>query len=82
MQITIIAWLSEFLGFFIAFLGIFILGQENGIRTFSLQLLTIIINFIIVPSVFLINSNHVKTLIVDSKMYITIVGMLNRKPFS
>ena len=57
IQITTLAWIAEFLGFFVIFLGSFILGHENAVVTLSLQTLTMIIFFIACPSVYLINSS-------------------------
>ena len=71
MQITILAWAVEFLGFCIVFLGTFILGHENAILTLSLQTLTMTIFFIVCPSVYLVNSLYVKNLIVNSQLYVT-----------
>ena len=77
MQITLLAWVVEFLGFFIVFLGTFILGHENAIVTLSLQTLTMIIFFIVCPSVYLVNSSHVKNLIVNSQLYVTFLKELS-----
>ena len=74
IQITILAWLAEFLGFFIIFLGSFILGHENAVVTLSLQTLTMIILFIACPSVYLINSSKMKNYIVDSQFYVKFVS--------
>ena len=77
IQITIIAWLVEFLGFFVIFFGTFILPEKNPITTFTLQTFTISLYMIITPSMYLINSNHMKAIIVESNWYISLVRGLN-----
>ena len=69
MQITILAWLVEFLGFVVIFLGAFLLGHENSIVTLSLQTITVLIFLLICPSIYLMNSYHMKNLIAESRLY-------------
>ena len=78
LQIMIISWLAEVFGFFVIILGVFILGHENNLITSSLQTVSFIIYFIIVPSVILLNSNQVKSAIVDSHLYLGFVDRFNR----
>ena len=70
IQITILTWLVEFVGFFGIVLGSMVLGHENKIVTFCLQTASMIIYFIILPYIFLINeTSHLKHVIVDSHWY-------------
>ena len=71
IHITVLAWMLEFIGFFIIILGTFILGHENNIVNFSLQTLTTSIYFIGLPCVFLINNTNFKRQVADSNWYNT-----------
>ena len=77
VQITFVAWLAESVGFLVIFLGTFILGHENNIFNFFMQSLTLIIYFNILPSIFLINDSDIKSIIVDSNVYGTILTIFN-----
>ena len=78
LQITVIAWITEVFGFFVVFIGVFIFGHENNLITSTLQTVSFTIYFIIVPSVILLNSNQVKSAIVDSHLYLGFVDRFNR----
>ena len=77
IHVTFLAWLTEVFGFLFIFLGTFVLGHENKIVTFSMQTVTLIITFNILPCVYLINEMHFKTKILNSKWYITFLNILN-----
>ena len=69
IHITILGWLTEFLGFLLIFFGSYILGHGNMIVTLVLQCLTILIYFIIVPSIYLINDSDFKAEIAETQTY-------------
>ena len=69
IQITILAWLVEFFGFFTMFLGSFILGHDDNSVTLCLQTLSLILYFIITPSTLLLNSSKLKVRVIDSEWY-------------
>ena len=69
IQITILSWLVEFLSFFVIFLGSFILGNRNSKVTLAMQTLTAFCYFVVVPSMYLVNSNNFKTVVLESKIY-------------
>ena len=69
IQITFLAWLFETIGLFILFLGQFILGHENNIVIFSMQTLSVMIYFNILPSILILNDTNFKNVIVDSQWY-------------
>ena len=75
ISITILAWLVEFLAFFLVFLGSFILGYDSTTTTLFLQTFSFAIYFVICPSVFLMNSHETKTKIVENPIY---QKMINR----
>ena len=77
IQITFIAWLAESMGFLVIFLGTFILGHENNVFNFLMQTITLTIYFIILPSVFLLNDFDVKSEIVESNWYSTILTIFH-----
>ena len=77
IQITILAWLVEFIGFFLIVLGSLILRHQNSIVTLSLQTFTFTLYFIIVPSVFLINDSHFKGIIIESNWYISFLNIFS-----
>ena len=70
IQITILSWLVEFLSFFVIFLGTFILGNRNSKVTLAMQTLTAFFYFLVVPSMYLVNSNNFKTVVLESKIYL------------
>ena len=74
IQITILGWSVEFIGFLMVFLGTVIIGHEDSTTTLCLQTLTLIVYFIALPSTFLLNGNDVKDQIVDSNFYISFIG--------
>ena len=77
IQITFLAWLAETVGFLVIFLGTFILGHESNVFNFFMQTLTLIIYFVILPLVFLLNDFDVKSDIVDSNWYGTILTIFH-----
>ena len=80
IQITILAWLVEFVGFFLIFLGSFILRHQNIIVTLSLQTFTFFLYFVLVPSIFLINDSYLKGVIIESKSYIAFLNIFSCVP--
>ena len=79
IQITFLTWLVEFLGFLFVVLGSFIFGNNNIYLTFFLQMMTCLVYIIIIPSMYLLNSNDVKDLISESNFYITINNIIRFK---
>ena len=77
IHITIIAWLLEILGSFVTYFMVF-LPPENG-TTRGLHFITGVMYFIVVPSVYLMNSSDVKSVILDNKIYMAIVNRLYRR---
>ena len=77
LQITFLAWLVEVFGFFLIFLGTFILGHENNVVNLSMQLLTVIVYFNIMPCIFLINDSDVKAQIIESDWYNRFLNISN-----
>ena len=69
IQITIIGWLVEVLGFLTIFIGSFILGHENDFATLILQTLSLLFYFIIIPSVIILTDTKSRSLILDSSWY-------------
>ena len=60
IQITFLTWLVEFLGFLFVVLGSFIFGNNNIYLTFFLQMMTCFVYIVIIPSMYLLNSNDSK----------------------
>ena len=69
IQITILSWLVEFFSFFVIFLGAFILGNKNSKVTLAMQTLTSFLYFVVVPSMYLVNSKKFKAVVLESKIY-------------
>ena len=69
IQITILAWLTEFFGFATIFLGSFVLGHDDNMVTLSLQTLSLIFYFVLTPSTLLLNSTKLKSTVIDSEWY-------------
>lgn len=75
IQITIMSWIVEILSFFVIFLGTFILGNKNSIVTLSLQTLTALCYLVVVPSMYLVSSSDIKTMVLSSKLYLAFNNM-------
>ena len=65
------SWLIEVFGFFVIFLGQFLVGHGNIFVTQTLQTITILFYLVIVPSVYLVNVETFKEYVVDSSVYIS-----------
>ena len=76
IQIAFLAWLVEFLGFFLTVLGSHILGHKDSVVTMIMQILSMIIFMIILPCIILINSEYVKTEIVESNWYLSFLALV------
>ena len=59
----------EFLGFFMIFLGSFILGHKNTALTLCLQIITMLFYYVLVPSMILINGDDFKVRILSSTLF-------------
>ena len=57
------------MGFFLIFLGSFILGHGDAVVTLIFQSLTIFIFFDVVPCIYLINDSDLKANIAETKIY-------------
>ena len=68
VQVTLLAWILEFLGTFIGSLMIF--SQQKNMTTRGLGLLTTLVYSIVVPSAYLINDVEVKNRILKNKYYL------------
>ena len=80
IQITLLAWFVEFVGFFVFVLGSYLLGEKSSLTTFILQILSYALNFIIVPCIFLINNDQFKTHILESKWYQALIKKFSPLP--
>ena len=56
IQITMLGWIVEWLGFLVVALGVFILGRENSNVTQIMQTIAILFYAILLPCTILINS--------------------------
>ena len=79
IQITFLTWLVEFLGFLFVVLGSFIFGNNNIYLTFFLQMMTCFVYIVIIPTMYLLNSNDSKDHISESTFYIAINNMIRLK---
>jgi hypothetical protein len=77
IHITILNWLVELIGFFFLPLGSAILGHDNSIVTLSLQSLTILFFFNILPCTFLINKSELKGVMADSTWYVSFLSLFH-----
>ena len=80
IQITLLAWFVEFVGFFVFVLGSYLLGEKSSLTAFILQILSYALNFIIVPCIFLINNDQFKTNILESKWYQALIKKFSPLP--
>ena len=77
VHISFLAWLTEFFGFFLLFLGMYVVGHENNIITYAMQTLTLIVYFNLLPSVLLMNSSEFKDLASESPVYERFLNLFN-----
>ena len=70
IQIAILAWFVEFIGFLGIVIGSVVLGHGNMVVTFCLQTFSMSLYFIILPYIFLVNEqSSLKSTIADSNLY-------------
>ena len=69
IHVTILGWLTEFMGFILVFLGSYILGHGDAVVTLILQSLTIFIYFHVVPCIYLINDSDLKANFAETTIY-------------
>ena len=77
IHITFLAWIAECTGFFLMFIGKFILGHENNVVNFSMQTLTFVIYLNILPCIFLINDTDFKLQVAESSWYNAMLNVFN-----
>ena len=80
LQITVLAWIIEFLGVSSFLLGSFILGHTNTTATFILQTLSAVFNFILLPGILSISNSTLKTAIAESIWYQTLIERTSPMP--
>ena len=77
IHITMIGWATEFSGFLLIMLGSFILGHGNATVTLILQTFTIFMIFNVLPCVYFINDDDLKTQIAESRYYFNFLKNFN-----
>ena len=77
LLITMLAWMVELFGGLTLVLGSFIFGHGNSIVTLSLQTLSLLFYFVILPCTFLINVDKWKEAILDNKWYHRFIRVLD-----
>ena len=82
IQITILGWLVELLGFLTLAIGSFILGHENSKVTMIMQVLTMLFYAILLPCTILINSTEVKDKIAESQAFLALFNMFGCVTYS
>ena len=82
IQITILGWLVELLGFLTLAIGSFILGHENSNVTMIMQVITMIWYAILLPCTILVNSSEVKDRIAESQLYQALFHMFGCVTYS
>ena len=72
LQIQIFAWLVEFIAGIVGL--IMIMGPITKLPANVIGVFTTIVYFVLVPSVFLINNEDLKSKIIDNEIYLTITN--------
>ena len=75
IHITFLTWIIEVVSGLMVFVGIHLLGIENHIVTFSLHILGHVINFIILPAIYLVNNEDTKIEVIESRWYNSILDI-------
>ena len=69
--------MTEVCGFFLLFLGMYVVGHENNLVTYIMQTLTLIVYFNLLPSVLLMNTPEFKDLVSESQVYERFLNLFN-----
>ena len=78
IQMTIFAWVVEFIGFLGIIVGSVIVGHGSLVTTFLLQLFSMSIYFIFLPYVYLLNeTSSLKNAIVDNRFYVSFITFVH-----
>ena len=77
IHISFLAWMTEVCGFFLLFLGMYVVGHENNLVTYIMQTLTLIVYFNLLPSVLLMNTPEFKDLVSESQVYERFLNLFN-----
>ena len=72
LQIQIFAWLVEFIAGIVGL--IMVMGPITKLPANVIGVFTTIVYFVLVPSVFLINNEDLKSKIIDNEIYLTITN--------
>ena len=80
IQITVLTWFIEFLGFAVFLLGSFIIGHTNTTTTFILQTFSTMFSFIILPSILSMSNPTFKGVIADSIWYQKLMDRISPTP--
>ena len=80
IQITILGWLVELVGYLTLVVGAHILGHGNNTVTMTLQCITVLFYAIFLPFSVLVNTSEFKEKIADSQKYLTLTTMIGCKP--
>ena len=80
IQITMLGWVVEWLGFLAVAVGSYILGSGNSNVTQILQTITILFYAVLLPCTILINSSEVKEKIAESLWYLNFITMCGCNP--
>ena len=75
IHIAVLGWLTEVSGFFIIFLGAYILGHGNTVVTLILQSLTIFLFYNILPCIYLINDSDFKAEFAETQCYFNLLKL-------
>ena len=78
-MVQLLAWFVEFVGFTTVFIGTHILGHQNNIINLSLQTITNLIYFVLVPSVLIVQSFDIKSKIVENPRFESFLEWINMK---
>ena len=78
MHITILAWLCEFLGFFLGFVATMIVGHQNNANR-AIQVISGYVYFFFVPCTYLINDSEFKEEILKNHLYVRFIEFFEKK---
>ena len=81
LHIAVVEWLVEFSGFFLIFLGSYILGHGSSTVTTFLQTITAFLLFNVLPCTLLINDDELKANIAESDYYRMVLKTFNCENF-
>ena len=77
IHVTFLAWIVELLSGLVFLIGTHVIGHENNIVNYSLNTISLFIEFVVLPSIFLINDSDLKAQMMETTWYNNFLNIFN-----